>query len=437
MHLLYVHSTKLGYARYGVKLADALQARGVKISDTLNPEDTDIHNVACWIATPGHARGWFAGQRPIISTMWESGTLPEAFRETLHEFAQVIVPSKQNLELFSRYHPNVVQVPLGVDSSEWQFRPRMMPDRRFIFLIGGSGARKGPDLAYRAFKTLWPTEGSWGSGPVPTLIFKSPRPVDYWGPRIEHIGGHISDEAERDLYAMAHCYLQPSRGEGWGLQPLQAIAQGVPTILTDAHGQAEFAHLGYGISATRSKADYFIYGDAGEWWEPSLDELCQRMEYVYNNYQEACEEAESSSREAHRRFSWDRCADLFIDAVGRDHLDAPYTGSGGWYEPTLKRYLVRVLRPWRAEVAQTVYLFRPGEDYWETADIKRILFEQNILDPACVVAEPEGEPTEVETGLHPLQLAKLGDYSASHGHCEMCGQRLNTPGQRFEPEFAD
>lgn len=427
-NLLYVHSTKLGYARYGTKLAAALERAGVKIDDSLAPGDKDPAGVVCWVSTPSHADGWFRGQHSVLSTMWEATILPEAFREHLHNFDQVIVPSAHNLELFGRYHPNVIQVPLGVDTSEWYYRPRTPPTDRFIFLIGGSGPRKGVDLAYKAFKKLWPTEGSWPKeSPRPTLIFKSPRPVDYFGDRIEHIGGHISDEAERDLYQMAHCYLQPSRGEGWGLQPLQAIAQGCPTILTDAHGQAEFAHLGFPVTAGFSKADYFIYGDAGDWWEPSLDDLCAQMEYVYNNYTAACRHAEWAADVCRHTFSWDHTANQFIAAIGRDRLDAPYAGDGEWVEPEQKRFLVRVSRPWRAEVANNVYQFQPGKDYWETADVKRILFElpDPVLDPSCLIV-PDGQPpSEAELGLAPEQLARIDDYSARMGHCWSCGQTLN------------
>ena len=435
LNLLYVHSTKLGYARYGVKLADALTRMGVKVDDHLDPEDTDPANVACWVSTPTHAQGWFSGQRTVLSTMWEASVLPEAFREGLHNFTQIVVPSAQNLELFSRYHDNVVQVPLGIDSREWAYRPRKAPTDRFIFLVGGSGSRKGTDLAYKAFQRLWGKEGSWPrEAPRPTLVFKSPKPVDWFGPRIEHIGGHISDEAERDLYGMAHCYLQPSRGEGWGLQPLQAIAQGCPTILTDGHGQAEFAHLGYGLRYTMAPSDYFIYGDAGEWWEPSLDDLCAYMEYVYSNYDEACAFAAQASQQAHLNFTWENCAERFVEAVGRVHLDAPYSGDGSWCKQEQKRYLVRVTRPWRADVAGVMYHLYPDRDYWEVADLKRILFENNVLDPSCIIVHPEGPLTEAETGLAPQQLASMGAYSAAMGHCHHCGQVLNS-GTRYEPEF--
>lgn len=440
LHMLYVHSTALGYARMGVKIADALTRRGVAVDDTLDEsadlrDASELKHLVCWMSTPTHARGWYDGQRKVILTMWESTFMPESFRQGMDSFDQIIVPSEQNLELFSRYHPNVVKVPLGVDTREWCYRKRVPPSREFKFLIGGSGHRKGQDLAYAAFRKVFKT---WPKDmPRPVLQFKSPRPVDFLGERIEVIGGRITDEAERDLYGQAHCYLQPSRGEGFGLQPLQAIAQGLPTILTDAHGHAEFAYLGYGLSSKPTKAGYFLYGEAGEWWEPDLDELCQQMEYVYYNYDAACEYAEMASAAAHKHFSWEVCAERFVKAIGQHHFTQPYEGDGTWVKPTIRRYLVRVLKPWSCEIAGYHHQFTPGKDYWEVADVKRILMEGlGILDPSCVVISPDsGLPIEVETGLTEEQLSRFTAYSARREFCWTCHQRLGS-GELWEPDDA-
>src|SRR5205807_7448785 len=113
------------------------------------------------------------------------------------------------------------------------------------------------------FRALWGKDGSWPSDmPIPRLVMKNPKAENFYGDRVLMVTGRMSNQAEIDLYQNAHCYLQPSRGEGFGLQPLQALACGIPTILTDAHGHKDFAHLGLGLSSKMAKADYFIYGDA-------------------------------------------------------------------------------------------------------------------------------------------------------------------------------
>ena len=421
MHFSHTPGTHTGYSRYGTKLEAAVQGLGYRttpLAPGVTPE-----GVAVWVTTPNHARGWYDGQWKVLSTMWETMSLPEGFREGLHNFEQLVVPSAHNLELFQSFHENVYQVPLGVDGWEWRPRPRRPPTNRFVFLVCGNGARKGVDLAVKAFQKLFNGGSLY---PRPVLQIKSASPVDApLGTGIQHISGFLSDSEEQELYAQAHCFLAPSRGEGFGLQPLQAIASGLPTVLTDAHGHAGFARLGWPIPAGRSKADYFLHGDGGEWWEPDLDALCGRMEQIYRSYDVAAKQAADSAEIAHQLFSWARCAEAFVDSFA-EHLDQPYGGKGEWQTPELKRYPVRLSRFWACSVAGADYQFYPGVDYYETADVKRILFEQNLLDPSCVdPAHPDA------TGLTEAQLARLGEYTASRSYCHACGQILNS-GVRYD-----
>lgn len=430
MNLLFVHGSHIGYGRLGVELAEQLKSMDVTIYDHLpDPinyyEDhgykSGVSNVVCWVSTPTHARGWFKDQIPCMFTMWEATQLPESFRENLHEFDTIIVPSKQNLELFSRYHDNVKFVPLGVDPKVWHYTSRR-EGTFFNFLIGGSGPRKGTDLAHKAFRKVfksWPKDM-----PVPKLIMKNTRGEDYYGERIEIIGGRISAEDEVALYETAHCYLQPSRGEGFGLQPLQALAQGIPTILTAAHGHDAFAHLGYGIPATLGQSGYFIFGDAGDWWEPDFDELCELMEYVYLNYGEAKSKAKQSADEINRQFTWRNTAYRFIDAIGQERL-IPYSGNHQWYVPESRLYTLITNRDWHCEIAGTNFYFVKGKEYHESADVKRILFEAGLLDSNCLTGD--------DIGLAPEQAARIPAYTAAQEFCPLCHQKLGT-GEKREAE---
>lgn len=441
LDLLAVDAESIGYGRLGVKLRESLVRRGVDVYDDLNvPTGHQNHlseqvdgrrhkktNVVAWVSTPGHANGWWDGQIPVILTMWEAQRLPEAYREHLHHFDTVIVPSQQNLELFSEYHPNVKLATLGVDPAQWHFEERKQPGQNFTFLIGGSGARKGTDLAYRAFLTAFP-DGSWGDGPIPRLMMKNPKGEDFYHSRVDMVSGRISAAAEVALYANAHCYLQPSRGEGFGLQPIQAIAQGMPTILTAAHGHSSFAHLGYGLSTTAATASYFIYGDAGDWWEPDFDELVGYMRYVYDNYDAAQAFAKESAAVVARDFTWDQCARQFIEAIGEDRLSVPYQGDGvTWVKPEAKLYMVVTNVDYKADIAGSVYLFRRGETYYEPSDVKRIMFEAGVLDAACLETFQAGlESGPMDTGLTPDQVERAGFFSASASFCDRCGQQANT-----------
>jgi len=420
----------------GIKLADALADLGVDLYDSLGApaegesgEDREGRvrrvreggptNVTSWISVPTHARWWYEKQFASCFTMWEASVLPPSFRDTLHEFDVLMVPSQQNIDLFSQYHHNVRYVPLGVDLEKWHYVPRVMPDKHFSFLCGGSGQRKGVDLAFKAFRTVFL---GWNKkwGPEPQLVLKNPKgEAKFRGyDRVLMVSGRISNQAEIDLYGSAHCYVQPSRGEGFGLQPLQALAQGMPTILTDAHGHSSFAKLGIPLGWDWSKAEYFIYGDAGDWWEPKFDELCELMWDVYTNYQKHVDRAAVIAQSIiPQEFSWERCAERFIEAHGNE-LSRPYQGNGSYYFPEHQNYLVRVSRKWEAEIAGLHFMWLPGKDYYEPADVKRILFERGVLEPSCL----DGP----DHGLVENQVARIGAYSAHKEWCPTCHQQLNS-----------
>lgn len=445
--LLYVHGENIGYARMGTLIAADLAGRGITIYDQdgrppefakggtmipLAPTDGRVAppsptNVISWMSVPTHRDGAYDGQFNSILTMWESRQLPEAFRDTLHEFDLIMVPSPQNVELFSKYHPNVRLVTLGVQPELWHPMPVTMPGRFFDFLIAGRGNRKGTDIAYKAFRTVF---GDFkGSGPVPRLLMKSLNGHgDFWADNVVHHVGMLPAEEERDLYASAHCYLQPSRGEGFGLQPLQAMALGRPTILTGAHGHESFAHLGIPISAAVSKADYFIYGNAGEWWEPDFDEICEAMWDVYNNYEFHVEHAQRGAEVIARDFTWKNATDQYI-AAHDGEIDKPYTGTGTWTESVRHLYEIITIRDWTGDICGIQYRFVQGKPYHVFADVKRILFDNGVLDNACL--------GDGDQGLAPIQVEQLGLYRAEREYCPTCTQQLNSGIKKSDVIFAE
>lgn len=432
--LLHVRNRSLGYGRLGVDLAKTLSALGVTVYDSLGREpggdiDTEVTdgyripekptNVVSWVSVPSHVRWWWTGQYRSIFTMWEATRLPESFREPLPNFDLVLVPSEQNVELFSAYHHNVQLVELGVDPTRWFYVPRRPPTNRFNFLIGGSGVRKGIDLAFQAFHMVF---GKWNREPIPHLILKNPKMEEaYQGsPRVEMIGGKLSDEEEEALYETAHVYLQPSRGEGFGLQPLQAMAQGIPTILTDAHGHKAFSRYGVPIPASYSKAAYFLYGDAGDWWEPDFESLCEAMWDVYRNYaiyQEAA--AAVAQFVIPQRFTWNHTAQAFCNAHG-DQLSRTYSGPGTPQRPQRYLFRIRTIRDYKADIAGVTYLWRRGKDYWETPDVKRILWEVGVLDEQCLDDNVVG----IKEGMDAP--------SGAREWCPTCGQRLGTQSTQID-----
>ena len=452
MNGLYVHSREIGYGRLGVDLISAIERQGVEVFDDLpNPQGSGAtkfiphvngKSAVCghvaWISTPGHYRGHWQGQTTSLLSMWESNLLPEPFRESLDVFDTVVVPSEQNQELFSRYHSNVKYVPLGIDPTQWYPVPRPTLDaEHFTFFISGGGHRKGSELVIDAFRKVF--DGRIPDGPAPRLFVHSAKASEFpKDERIHLITGKLNDEEERALYAMSHVYVQPSRGEGFGLRPLQAMAQGCPTIATNAHGHAAYGDLityplGWTLQETPPQS--FHHGPAGSWWEPNFDELCEAMEDAYLNYARAVFRARVNAEVVGREFTWDNTATKYLDAIGRENLELPDVAPVDWVEPVARRYLVRVNSPRFFEVGGLQYILEPGRDYWEPADVKRVLFDGGHLDISCLPqnmlvnegADGAGVPlTLLESGLTPEQYERIPEYSGAHSTCPTCSQKLNS-----------
>lgn len=429
--LIHVNAAQIGYGRLGVELGKHLTARGYTVyggDGNPNPspqtKEGDVTgplraapsptNLTCLISVPAHQTGYWDHQHRAIVTMWEAMELPPAFRDNFHEFETIIVPSRQNQELFSRYHDNVQLMMLGVDPDLWHYIPPTPPEREFRFLISGRGTRKGNDLVYRAFREVF---DGIVSGPTPRLIMKSRMGhQEYYGANIEQVTGTLDPVAERDLYASCHAYVQPSRGEGFGLQPLQAIGVGRPTILTNAHGHASYAHLGIGLDWSPVHSDEFLFGEAGDWWEPDYDQLCETMWDVYKNWSGYADRARVNAEVVARDWTWAKMTDRFVEILGPE-MRRPYMGGSEWVPSTRQLFRTVLHRDYSCQIAGRTLIFAKGREYWETADVKRILFDGGLLDNSCISGD--------DHGLAPEQAEQLGLYRAQHEPCPTCGALPN------------
>ena len=119
-------------------------------------------------------------------------------------------------------------------------------------------------------------------------------------------------------------------------------------------------------------------------------------------------------------YTWDHTADKLINAMGgRAALDAPDLHERDWFQPTIQEFYIVTNKDCKYEINGIVYDFKKGETYYEFGDLKRMMFENDNLDPVCL-----GDPSE--SGLTPEQQQKVPHYEARHSRCYTCGQKLNS-----------
>jgi glycosyltransferase involved in cell wall biosynthesis len=290
-------------------------------------------------------------------------------------------------------------VPLGIDIDIWKPTPRK-EGRIFTFLSLANSARKGNDLLPKAFAEVFGD----GGGKVQMVIL-DPRGRIRHRPGLVLINAMVPHDELMAHYGAAHCYVAPSRGEGFGLQPLQAMAQGTPTILTDAHGQAQFAHLGIPIPAGFSDSFGFVHGEAGQWWEPDFDALCAAMREVYEHYDEHLDRAQSNALIVRDEWNWTEATKKLLAELG--DLDGDLISATHQIDPSEfeRRFLLRVKKHSPCLIGGTHYDFRPGIDYKETADVKRVIYDAGLLEESCVNPDEPGFGTP---GVGEIQVAFIG-----------------------------
>lgn len=252
------------------------------------------------MGTPNSCKSWWQGQHKVLFTMWETDELPLGFIRWLPLYDQILVPCKHNLDLFSKHHPNVKYVPLGVDTDFW--KPMPDPTREtFRFQGGGSlWRRKGLDTLVKAFNLLNLPDVELHIKAAPHARDTPDEPL---GDKIVLHRNWMSLEEQRNWYNQANVFVAPSRGEGFGLMPLQAIAMGIPTIVSDSTGQAQFAHLATGVAKTRK----VVSDSIGRWDETDPQHLANLMLDHYNNWANYRQQALATVPQV-SEFTWAKAA---------------------------------------------------------------------------------------------------------------------------------
>lgn len=152
-------------------------------------------------------------------------------------------------------HAPVVVAPLGVDlaaftpaqgGDEARWREHALPeDTRYVFYVGTLEPRKGLDVLLAAFRSVAARDGvvelwlagqaGWGQGPLEQELASHP-----FRSRIRRLG-YVDQGLLPALYRHAAVVAYPSRGEGFGLPVLEALACGAPTVTTQGTVMAEVA----------------------------------------------------------------------------------------------------------------------------------------------------------------------------------------------------
>lgn len=240
----------------------------------------------------------------IIYTMFESTKIPDDWLPYLEEADLVLVPSQWCADVFARSGIKTRVVPLGYDDESFVYKPRKNKAEAhevFNFLhFNAFNIRKGFLEVFKAFVKEFDT-----SEPV-RMIFKTtletpPIPINksiY--PNIEVISGKIETRELVDLCHASDCFVFPSRGEGFGMTPLEAMGTGLPAIIPNAHGITEYFDSSCMYEVEVGSTCPGVYSkykgiDVGEMVICDIDDLAKKMRWVYEHQDECLDMGKRAS----------------------------------------------------------------------------------------------------------------------------------------------
>ena len=221
----------------------------------------------------------------ILYTMFESDKMPDMWRIYLPQADLVLTPSQFCADVMKKqFDVDAVVLPLGFNTDIFKPQPKQENEQCTFLHYDAFNWRKGWDLIFKAFNNEFKPDE-----PV-KLIFKTKFEIQIpftQYPNIEIIKGNIPHQMLTHIISNADCFVFPSRGEGFGLTPLEAMGCGVPVIAPNAHGIAQYFDDKYmmNVAYTNEPAIYgnFEYKgqDMGNFIKPDIKDLQKQMRMMF------------------------------------------------------------------------------------------------------------------------------------------------------------
>jgi glycosyltransferase involved in cell wall biosynthesis len=264
-------------------------------------------------------------ERIVNYSMWESTLVPPEHVGEINRVAALqYVPCRQNLESFraSGVRVSIKVLHLAVDPDRFPYLERCHPDSFTFGSFGDFSVRKGIDVLIRAFED----EFQLGE-PVRLLLKARDAPPDYAirGSRVTLVSGYVDQQGLLEFLRQMDVFVLPSRGEGFGLCGLEAMATGLPVIATNWSGPVEYLDrndsfpLDYRlVDAQNSGLNHPRY--FGQWAEPDYEHLRYLLRWLYEHPGKAAEMGRLAAARVRENWSWERIARQFVhdlDEVAR------------------------------------------------------------------------------------------------------------------------
>jgi len=264
----------------------------------------------------------------------------------------IVTPSnwcKSKLEDFGFDVGRIAVIPHGVDRNlffpiaeeerEMSRRQLGFNEDEFVFLnLGGMMANKGVDLVLTAFAIVLKNY------PNARLLLKDMRQLYQYSTdhlfalinqnhpglltesvvaAIRVVGVNLPLNLMRAVYGAADVYVSPYRAEGFNLPVIEAMACGLPTLVTKGGATDDFCSAtssGF-IESTPSRAPINGQTAPGDYLEPSLQSLVELMEAEIRSSRKSYQQRKVIAATVPSQNRWEAVAERYLEHLGNPPKD--------------------------------------------------------------------------------------------------------------------
>lgn len=284
----------------------------------------DVH-VSCYTPTDWHGTSIFdqrRAERPgcrayVGLSMFETDRLPAGWADACANLDEVWVPSTFARDRFAQAgvpERKLQVLPVGIDADRYDPRrvaPLPIPGRRgFMFLsVFDWTLRKGWDVLIEAYgrafraaddvclvlRTASRSSAERPEAAIRAVFDRLGLPVDE-RPTVILLDTPLSEEDMPRLYRAADTFVLPTRGEGWGLPLMEAMASGLPTIATRWGGHLDFMDDANSwlidveglvpVADEQARRSPF-YAGGHRWAQPSVTHTSSLMRRAFDDQEQA------------------------------------------------------------------------------------------------------------------------------------------------------
>lgn len=208
--------------------------------------------------------------------------------------------------------------PFGVDEEKYTYHERNWNDKFRFLLIGATQFRKGSWLAVEAFRKTFGdskevelTIASFADSP---MLRQLKRDYDY-----ENIVFRGKVEKTTEYYHTHHILVSPHLSEGWGLTIPEAMATGMPAIISRCSAPREYFSSDYGwwieMSEIYAPVDQCLPGVKGSWRLPDVNSLSEKMRYAFEHREECELKGKKASKYVLESLTWRQSAEIIVNTL--------------------------------------------------------------------------------------------------------------------------